>query len=176
MTEEQGVDQIRLLANLDALLQGPKQRSLQSKDHEKHMQDILVKLAAKIDGKATTEQLRIQLWELFSSRHNWPEHNFPLLFHHGSSELHLSRETTELVKGELAAIMYQDAVKIAPRSQRSRSAVLPLGAESASNSRSSRSELRVLKTRSKGSYKKSRLNPSSSVSNLKPERKIVSKS
>jgi hypothetical protein len=171
MTEEQGVDQIRLLANLDALLQGPKQRSLQSKDQEEYMQDVLVKLAAKINGKATAEQLQIQLWELFSSRRSWPEHNFPLLFHHGSSELHLSQETNKLVKGELDAIMYQDAITIAPRSQRSRSAVLPLGAKPASNSRSSKSELRVLKTRSKGSCKKSRLNPSSSVSNLKPERK-----
>jgi hypothetical protein len=135
------------------------------------MQDVLAKLAAKLNGKATAEQLQIQLWELFSSRRSWPEHNFPLLFHHGSSALHLSREITKLVKGELSAIMYQDAVEIAPRSRRSRSAVLPLGAKSTSNSRSSRSELGVLKTRSKGSYKKSRLNPSSAVSNFKSERK-----
>ncbi|KAF1934945.1 hypothetical protein EJ02DRAFT_416501 [Clathrospora elynae] len=163
MTEEQDFDQIQLLAYLDALIRGSKQRSLQDKDQEEHMQDVLAKLAAKTNGKATAEDVRAQLWQLFRSRRRWPEHNFPLLFHHGSSELYLDRETTRFVEEQLSVIILQDALKDTQRSQRSRSAVPIPSAESARTTRLSKKKLEGVKKLPKGSFKKARLAARSSA-------------
>ncbi|KAH7083966.1 hypothetical protein FB567DRAFT_95686 [Paraphoma chrysanthemicola] len=167
MTDELDSDQIRLLAYLDSLLQGPKQRSLQNKDQEAYMQDVLAKLAAKMESNLTAKDVEVKLWDMFKSRSKWskwPEFNIPMLFHHGSSELYLKRETTKLVEEQLRAILLKDAMKDTPRSGRSRSAALLPVANTTNKTQGSKRKRGVPKIRSKGFFKKSRLTPGSPVS------------
>jgi len=115
------LDLVEILAHLDFLVEGPRSKALPDKDAEKHIQRVLVDLAAKLGNRYAVAHIRDLLWQTIRRGYKYPEFNFPQLFLHGSSEIKdLDLETRKLVEERLAVI-HLDTALHAPRSRRSRS-------------------------------------------------------
>ncbi|KAF2707546.1 hypothetical protein K504DRAFT_38289 [Pleomassaria siparia CBS 279.74] len=111
---------VEILAHLDFLLEGHVWRSLPDRGII-HMHKMLVDLADKLGGGYTVDQIRERLWQEFQHGYKYPEHNFPQLFLHGSSEMqNLDPKTRKLVEERLIVIRLNAAFH-APRSLRSKS-------------------------------------------------------
>lgn len=97
-------DLVELLAHLDYLVTGPRQKSLSSEQWEEHMQKTLIELKAEFDNRYTTECIHDLLFAEFRRATAWPEFNMRRLFGHGSAELLLTPEMRKKVKDQLTLI------------------------------------------------------------------------
>jgi hypothetical protein len=114
-------DLVVLLAYLDFEVGGPKTRSLQDTDIQKHIHGVLVKLSKSLGSRYTVYRIRQRLWNVFQAGDAYPESNFSRLFLHGSSEMvTLDQQTRELVKEQLRMIHLEKADMHDPRQLRSK--------------------------------------------------------
>ena len=114
-------DLVEVLAHLDLLVEGPKTRSLQDANTEQQIRGILTEVGESLDNQYTVRQIKGRLWEEFRHGFMYPEDNFPLLFLHGSSEIHtLNPITVERIKERLDVLRLEKEQKT-PRTRRWRS-------------------------------------------------------
>lgn len=113
-----------ILANLDFLVQGPNTRSLQDPRFDEYKNEILVKIARRLEDRLTIDEIEQQLLQAFQTREGHSKYNFDLLFRHGSSVLGLGKEIKMSVESHLCQIRLGDALEVTPRNKRLRSFVL----------------------------------------------------
>jgi hypothetical protein len=135
-------DLIEILAYLDYLVDGPKSRSLDARDTEAHIREVLGELANNFTYRYTINQIRQRLWDEFRGGYIYPDYNFAQLFLHGSSEIvTLDRDTRASIQDQLRTIHLLKANM--PQSQRPRAKRLASATTSIQQARKSSKSARL---------------------------------